>query len=364
MKSLSPDITQDPPLAQHRHARQEPPTARSGIRSRRPASTAGPRARRAWRNPKNVRLHDERRPRAEAAGFRACRRCNPGGMSHRGGERRDRGEGLPADRRGERAASLAQLAESVELSPHYFHRLFKTGDRPHAEGLRGGRPLGARCARGWRRRRRSPRRSTTPASARTAASTRPPTGVLGMTPDAATAPAAPQEVLTLRRRPVLARRDPGRRERARASCAILLGDDPDALVRDLAGPLPAAPAGRRRRGLRATGGAGGRLRRGAGARARPAARRARHGLPAARLAGAARDPGRATGELLEHRRARSARRARCARSPAPARPTPHRGGDPVPPRRAQRRRPVGLSLGRRAQARADRPRAPRAGAAA
>jgi AraC family transcriptional regulator of adaptative response/methylated-DNA-[protein]-cysteine methyltransferase len=71
---------------------------------------------------------------AEAAGFRACKRCRPT-------------ESPPATRRAEIAAeacrtietaetppSLAQLARAAGLSPHHFHRLFKaaTGVTPKA----------------------------------------------------------------------------------------------------------------------------------------------------------------------------------------------------------------------------------------
>ena len=44
----------------------------------------------------------------------------------------------------------------------------------------------------------------------------------------------------LRRRRVLARRDPGRAQSDKGVCAILLGDDPDALVRDLQDRFPKA----------------------------------------------------------------------------------------------------------------------------
>jgi AraC family transcriptional regulator of adaptative response/methylated-DNA-[protein]-cysteine methyltransferase len=68
-------------------------------------------------NPKNVRFHATVAD-AEAAGFRPCRRCNPSGLSV--------GAETPP--------SLGALAQSVELSEAYFHRLFKriTGVTPKA----------------------------------------------------------------------------------------------------------------------------------------------------------------------------------------------------------------------------------------
>ena len=57
----------------------------------------------------------------------------------------------------------------------------------------------------------------------------------------------------LRRRRVLAGLHPGRRQSAKGVCAILLGDDPDALARDLQDRFPRARSDRRRRGVRAAG---------------------------------------------------------------------------------------------------------------
>jgi len=89
-------------------------------------------------NPKNVRLHESVAA-AEAAGFRPCRRCNPGGLSI---EATHAAIVTKACRLIDAAAeplSLAQLAESVELSPHYFQRLFKqaTGLTPKAYAAAG-----------------------------------------------------------------------------------------------------------------------------------------------------------------------------------------------------------------------------------
>jgi len=85
--------------------------------------------------PKNVAFY-ETREEAEAAGFRACKRCRPN-------------EGSPADRHVaavERACALirssdalptlAELAEAAHVSPFHFHRVFKqvTGTTPREWG--------------------------------------------------------------------------------------------------------------------------------------------------------------------------------------------------------------------------------------
>jgi AraC family transcriptional regulator of adaptative response/methylated-DNA-[protein]-cysteine methyltransferase len=83
--------------------------------------------------PRNVRIHDTLES-AKANGFRACRRCNPDGMS------------LDAENAAiitkvcrildaaDETPSLSELADAVDLSPSYFHRLFKrtTGLSPKA----------------------------------------------------------------------------------------------------------------------------------------------------------------------------------------------------------------------------------------
>ena len=136
--------------------------------------------------------------------------------------------------------------------------------------------------------------------------------------------------------------------------AIMLGDDPDALVRELQDRFPRA---------KLVGGDAAFERRVAQvvglverpATARPAARYPRHRLPAAGLAGFARDPGRARPRAMREIAGRSAAQGRARRRPG-LRQQSARGGHPVPPRRADRRRPFRLPLGRRAQARAARAR--------
>ena len=84
-------------------------------------------------NPRNVQLHDSIGA-AEAAGFRACRRCNPDGLSIDAAHAALVTKACRLIDAAAEAPSLAQLADATELSPHYFHRLFKkaTGLTPKA----------------------------------------------------------------------------------------------------------------------------------------------------------------------------------------------------------------------------------------
>jgi AraC family transcriptional regulator of adaptative response/methylated-DNA-[protein]-cysteine methyltransferase len=74
--------------------------------------------------PRNVSIHESLSA-AKATGFRPCRRCNPDGLSS---DAENAALVLKACRlleEQEEAPSLAELADAVELSPYYFHRLFK-----------------------------------------------------------------------------------------------------------------------------------------------------------------------------------------------------------------------------------------------
>ena len=84
-------------------------------------------------NPKNVAFHPSAAE-ARAAGFRPCRRCNPDGLSAEAENAFIVAKACRAIEASDGPPSLAVLAGAAELSPSYFHRLFKaqTGVTPHA----------------------------------------------------------------------------------------------------------------------------------------------------------------------------------------------------------------------------------------
>ncbi|MEO8523310.1 MAG: bifunctional DNA-binding transcriptional regulator/O6-methylguanine-DNA methyltransferase Ada [Caldimonas sp.] len=187
-------------------------------------------------NPKNVQLHESIAA-AEAAGFRACRRCNPGGISIEAANTAIVAKACKLiDEAGE-PLSLAQLAASVELSPHYFHRLFKkaTGLTPKGYAVAG---RSARVRQGL-------------ASAATITEAfheagfgsngrfyEASAGVLGMSPTRYRSGGV-QEVLTF----AVGQCSLGAilvASSAKGVAAILLGDDPQILVRELEDRFPRA----------------------------------------------------------------------------------------------------------------------------
>jgi AraC family transcriptional regulator, regulatory protein of adaptative response / methylated-DNA-[protein]-cysteine methyltransferase len=82
-------------------------------------------------NLENVRLHNTLEA-AKATGFRACKRCNPDGLSVDAGNAEIVAKICRLIEQSEEELSLTSLANAVELSPSYFHRLFKavTGVTP------------------------------------------------------------------------------------------------------------------------------------------------------------------------------------------------------------------------------------------
>ena len=75
-------------------------------------------------NPKNVQLHDTLVS-ARATGFRACRRCNPDGPSTEAGNAALVAKACRIIEESEEEPSLEELAGAVGRSPSYFHRVFK-----------------------------------------------------------------------------------------------------------------------------------------------------------------------------------------------------------------------------------------------
>ncbi len=75
-------------------------------------------------NPQNVQLHDTLAA-AKATGFRPCRRCNPDGPSIDGENAAIVANACRLIEHSEEEPSLTELAEAVGRSASYFHRLFK-----------------------------------------------------------------------------------------------------------------------------------------------------------------------------------------------------------------------------------------------
>jgi len=75
-------------------------------------------------NPKNVQLHDTVES-ARATGCRACRRCNPDGASLEAENAALVARACRIIEKSEDEPSLEELADAVNRSPSYFHRVFK-----------------------------------------------------------------------------------------------------------------------------------------------------------------------------------------------------------------------------------------------
>jgi len=90
-------------------------------------------------NPINVQLHDTLNE-ARATGFRPCKRCNPDGPSIEAENAALVARACRIIEASEEVPSLPQLADAVGRSPGYFHRVFKaaTGLTPkdYAAGTR------------------------------------------------------------------------------------------------------------------------------------------------------------------------------------------------------------------------------------
>jgi len=187
-------------------------------------------------NPKNVTLYDTLAA-AKASGFRPCKRCKPDGASveAQNAARVARACRLIDER--DETPSLAELADAAGLTPSYFHRLFKavTGLTPkdyaearQAERVREGLAQG---------------QSVTSAiydagfnsSGRFYEKAK---DMLGMTPSRYRAGGADEEL-----RFAVGQSSLGAilvASSAKGVAAILMGDDPDVLLRDLQDRFPRA----------------------------------------------------------------------------------------------------------------------------
>src|SRR3954449_8034653 len=82
-------------------------------------------------NPENVQLHDTLES-AKATGFRPCKRCKPDGPSIEAENAALVAKACRIIEESEEEPSLEELADAVGRSPSYFHRMFKaaTGVTP------------------------------------------------------------------------------------------------------------------------------------------------------------------------------------------------------------------------------------------
>ncbi len=187
-------------------------------------------------NPKNVRFHASLEA-AEAAGFRPCKRCKPDQQSREELYATTIAEACRAIEAADEAPSLAKLAQAAGLSTFHFHRVFKavTGVTPkeYAMAQRASRVRDelARSATvtdaiydsGFNSNSRFYEKSE---------------GILGMTPRAFRAGGVNHDI-----RFAVGQCSLGAilvASSAKGICAILMGDDPDALVRNLQDRFPRA----------------------------------------------------------------------------------------------------------------------------
>lgn len=187
-------------------------------------------------NPKNVALHDTLAD-ARATGFRPCKRCNPEGLSSDAANMAMIAKACRLIEQSDAVPSLAELAEATELSPAYFHRLFKSATgvtpRAYATAHRANRVRAAL----------SEGRSVTEAiyDAGFNSSSRfyeQASGILGMTPTRYKAGGFDEEI-----RFAIAESSLGAiliASSDKGVVSILLGDDADALAQDLQDRFPKA----------------------------------------------------------------------------------------------------------------------------
>jgi AraC family transcriptional regulator of adaptative response/methylated-DNA-[protein]-cysteine methyltransferase len=187
-------------------------------------------------NPKNVTLHDTIES-ARATGFRPCKRCNPEGLSLDGENAALVAKACRIIEESEEEPSLEDLAAAVNRSPSYFHRVFKasTGLTPkayaaasHAKKVREGLETGVSVTEaiydaGFNSSGRFYEKST---------------GMLGMTPTRYREGGVNEEIKFAVGQSCLGAILVASSTKGVAS--ILLGDDPDELVRDLQDRFPKA----------------------------------------------------------------------------------------------------------------------------
>ncbi len=187
-------------------------------------------------NPKNIQLHDTLES-AKATGFRPCKRCNPDGPSIDAENATLVAKACRIIEESDEEPLLAELAEAVGRSPSYFHRMFKatTGLTPKdyaaahraakvRQGLASGNTVTeAIYDAGFNSSGRFYEKST---------------AMLGMTPSQYRAGGANEEIKFAVGQSSLGAILVASSKKGVAS--ILLGDDPDELVRNLQDRFPRA----------------------------------------------------------------------------------------------------------------------------
>jgi AraC family transcriptional regulator of adaptative response/methylated-DNA-[protein]-cysteine methyltransferase len=174
---------------------------------------------------------------AEKAGFRACRRCDPKGSGLAGRHAQAIATACRMIKEADEFPSLEELAEAVKMSPGYFHRLFKAtvGLTPKAY---------ANAHRAVRVKRALPKRNTVTeaiyeagfnSNGRFYADS---SNMLGMKPkeyrDGGTGNTIRFAIGECSLGSILVASS------QKGVCSILLGDDPDALARNLQDQFPKA----------------------------------------------------------------------------------------------------------------------------
>ena len=187
-------------------------------------------------NPRNVQIHDSLES-AKATGFRPCRRCKPDGVSIEAENAELVAKACRVIEESEEELALEELSGTIGRSPSYFHRIFKavTGLTPkdyaaahRAQKLRqrlaaGNTVTEALYDAGFSSSGRFYEKST---------------DMLGMTPSRYRAGGADEEI-----RFAVGQTSLGAilvASSGKGVAAILLGDDPDELVRNLQDRFPKA----------------------------------------------------------------------------------------------------------------------------
>ncbi|HJS84406.1 MAG TPA: bifunctional DNA-binding transcriptional regulator/O6-methylguanine-DNA methyltransferase Ada [Acetobacteraceae bacterium] len=187
-------------------------------------------------NPRNVQFH-RTRAEAERAGFRPCRRCKPDQASLEAEHAAKVAQACRRIESADEAPPLAELAASAGLSPYHFHRVFKA--------ITGLTPKEYATAHRTKRVRDALKRSNTVTEAIYDAGFTSNSrfyeasdAMLGMAPSDFRAGGTNTDIQF-----AVGECSLGSILVARSSkgvCAILLGDDPDALLRELQDRFPRA----------------------------------------------------------------------------------------------------------------------------